>query len=174
MATQTQTRSATTTTTTTRVDTVLSFFTADLVGFIANDLLKKEVAIEWLRDLKDVLVLEAVERFQVKATFPSGKAIGLDYEVSDDGSIKNTDASGGFSTMGIPAGSKLGLVVRWRSTAPGLEKARELLRARARAERREPAGITSSRSTSSLRASFVSRSAWIAPPVRPELRAIAS
>lgn len=130
MTTQTRTRAATTTTTTSRVEAVLTFFTADLVAFIANDLMKREVAVDWLRDLNDVLVFEAVERFQVKATFPSGKEIGLDYEVSDDGSIKNTDASGGFSTSGIPAGSKLGLVVRWRPKAPGLEKARELLRAR--------------------------------------------
>lgn len=130
VATTTRTRSATSTCTKSRVDAVLDLFTGDLAAFIARDLVGKDSAIEWLNDITDVLVLESVERFQIKITFPNGKTIGLDYEVSDDGRVKNTDASGGFSTSSIPDGSTVYPVIRWRANAPQLEAARKLLRDR--------------------------------------------
>lgn len=123
----TQTRSSTSTCTKSRVDVILDLFCGDLVAFIARELMTRERAINWLRDLTDVLILEAVDHFQVKVTFPAGTEIGLDYEVSDDGRIKATDASGGFSTSFIPPGSLLSLVIRWRANAPRLEAAQRLL-----------------------------------------------
>jgi hypothetical protein len=131
-ATKTRTRTATSSSTCTksRVETVLDLFCGDLAAFIARGLMTREVAVGWLRDLSDVLVFEAVERFQVKVTLPSGGKLALDYEVSDDGRIRNSDASGGFSSTSIPAGSSFAVVVRWRANAPRFEAARKLLRDR--------------------------------------------
>lgn len=130
VATSTYTRSSTSTCTSSRVEAVLDLFCGDLVAFIARDLLTETRAKGWLRDLRDVLVLEAVEHFQVKITFPNGTKRGLDYQVSDDGRIRATDASGGFSAAFIPVGSKLRLSIGWRARAPKLERARRLLRGR--------------------------------------------
>ena len=130
--TKTQIRTATSTTTCTksRVEAVLDLFCGDLCAFIARGLMDRERATGWLRDLTDVLVLEAVERFQIKITLPNGYELGLDYEVSDDGRLRGSNASGGFSTVSIPTGSSLALVVRWRANAPHLDAARRLLHER--------------------------------------------
>jgi hypothetical protein len=128
--TRTHTATSTSTCTKSRVEAVLDLFCGDLCAFIARDLMSRDRATHWLRDLTDVLVLEAVERFQVKITTPSGHERALDYEVSDDGQIRGSSASGGFSTVSIPSGSSLALVVRWRADAPHVEAARRLLRER--------------------------------------------
>ena len=128
--TTTRSRSATSTCTTSRVDAVLDVFLGDVAGFISHGLMTRERASDWLRDLVDVLDLEAVERFQVKITVPGGKVAALDYEVSDDGSISGADGCGGFSSHWIPANSGVALVIRWRTQAPKLAAARALLQAR--------------------------------------------
>jgi hypothetical protein len=125
--TQTRTTSATSTCTKSRVEAVLDIFCGDLCAFIARGLLSRESATSWLRDLSDVLLFEAVERFQVKVSLPRGGQIALDYEVSDDGKIRNSSASGGFSTTSIPDGSKVSVVVSWRKNAPRQAAARQLL-----------------------------------------------
>lgn len=130
LATQTATRSSTSTCTNSRVDTVLDLVCGDLVAFIAQELMTKTTAVDWLKDLTAVLRLEAVERFQVKLKFPNGNEVALDYVVVDDGSIKNSDESGGFSTTFIPKGTVPSLVLRWRKNAPKLAEAQELLRER--------------------------------------------
>src|ERR1051326_6982382 len=111
--TQSRTTTSTSTCTKSRVEAVLDLFCGDLCGFIARGLMDRDRAIDWLRDLSGVLILEAVERFQVKITTPNGRELALDYEVSDDGRLKNSDASGGFSTTSIPTVSGFSLVVRW-------------------------------------------------------------
>ena len=129
-ASATKTRSASSTCTASRVEAVLDELLGDLVGLIARDLLTRERAVEWLGDLQDVLVLEAVERFQIKIKLPSGEELALDYEVSDDGSIGEGESCGGFSSHWIPADAQVTLVVRWRTDAPRYEEARRLLRSR--------------------------------------------
>lgn len=125
-----RTVSSATTCTKSRVEAVLDLFCGDLCAFIARELMTRDCANDWLRDLGDVLELEAVERFQVKITPPGRRSFALDYEVSDDGRILNSDASGGFSTTWVPGDSELSLVVRWRPNAPRVAAARELLRSR--------------------------------------------
>jgi len=91
----------------------------------------REIAVGWLRDLSDVLRLRGSRTVPGQGSrLPSGGKLALDYEVSDDGRIRNSDASGGFSTTSIPAGSSLAVVVRWRANAPRIEAARKLLRDR--------------------------------------------
>lgn len=125
--TTTMTRSATSTCTKSRVDAVLDLFCGDLVAFICEGLLRQETSERWLRDISDVLCLEALDRFQLKITPPGGQAIALDYRISDDGRIKGSATSGGFSTGFIPKGSTVSIVVRWRTSAPKLAEARKLL-----------------------------------------------
>ena len=131
-ATKTLTRTATISSTYTksRVEAVLDLLCGDLTGFIARGLMSREEAVDWLRDLSDVLDFEAVERFQVQVTTPDGRRLALDYEISDDGRIRSSDSSGGFSTTSIPNGSSLAVVVRWRSNAPRIDAAQKLLRER--------------------------------------------
>lgn len=128
--TQTRTASTSSTCTKSRVETVLDMFCGDLCAFIARGFLSRDNAVEWLRDLGDVLVLEVVDRFQVKITFPRGGQIALDYEVSDDGKLRGSDPSGGISTTSIPDGSDVSVVVSWRKNAPRLAAARKLLQDR--------------------------------------------
>ena len=130
VATGTQTYSSTGAFTKSRVETVLGLVLGDVASFISRDLITRERAIAWLRDLTDVLELEAVKRFQVKVTFPDGRQIGLDYEVVDDGSIKSSDESGGFSAFFIPAGSRVALIIDWRENAPRKAEAERLLQNR--------------------------------------------
>src|SRR5262245_35862941 len=117
-STSTVTRAATSTCTASRVETVLDFVLGDLVAFIARGVLTQERAVDWLRDLRDILMLEAVQRFQIKVTLPDGRQLAKDYEVSDDGSIGAHDGCGGFSSHWIPANASVNLVVRWRPDAP--------------------------------------------------------
>ena len=126
----TRTRSATSTCTASRVEAVLDIFLGDVVGLIARGLVSRDRAIDWLRDLTDVLVLEAVERFQVKITLAGGQEIALDYEVSDDGQIRGGADCGGFACHWIPTNAAVRLVIRWRTDAPRYAAARELLRER--------------------------------------------
>lgn len=128
--TATKTRSATSTCTKSRVEAILDLFLGDVAAFVARGFLRQQSAVEWYRDLADVLLLEAVQRFQIKVTLPDGSERALDYEVSDDGRIGASDGSGGFPTHWVPSGSKLSLVLSWRTGAPKLAEARELLRAR--------------------------------------------
>lgn len=125
-----KTRTQTSTCTQSRVDAVLDVFCGDLAAFIARELISRDRAVDWLRDLSAVLVMEALERFQVKVTFPGGRVIGLDYEVADDGRIQSSDECGGFSLASFPEGVTLTLVVRWRTGAPRFEEARRFLRER--------------------------------------------
>lgn len=129
-STTSRTRSSSSTCTAARVSAILDLFLGDLAAFLARGLMTRDSAVGWLRDLTDILVLEAVQRFQVKITFPSGNQIALDYEVFDDGRISTSDGCGGFSSHWIPAGSTVSLVVRWRAGAPKLEEARRLLHER--------------------------------------------
>lgn len=129
-ATATKTRSATSTCTKSRVEAILDLFLGDVAAFISRGMVSVDRAQGWLRDLSDVLMLEAVERFQLKLTLADGGEKALDYEVSDDGRIGATDGSGGFASHWIPAGSKVTLVIRWRKGAARLEEARKLLRDR--------------------------------------------
>lgn len=129
-ATTTRSRSSTSTCTKSRVEAVLDIFLGDLAGLICREVLSKERAVQWLRDLGDVLMLEAVHRFQVKLTLPDGSRYALDYEVSDTGQIWTSDECGGFATYWIPKATRVGLVVEWRTDADRLAEARELLRAR--------------------------------------------
>ena len=126
----TRTRSTTSSCTRSRVKAVLDLFLGDAVALHCRGLISKERLHGWVRDLIDVLVLEAVERFQIKLTFPTGRQIAIDYEVSDDGTILGDDSCGGFSVHWLPAGTAVSLVLRWRENAPGTERARQLLRAR--------------------------------------------
>lgn len=126
-STATQTRSSTNTCTASRVEAILDLVLGDVVAFIHRGLMTRDRALTWLSDLTDVLLLEALERFQIKLTLPDGREIGLDYEISDDGRISITDGCGGFSSYWIPDKTKVGLVVRWRTQAPNYEKARKLL-----------------------------------------------
>lgn len=109
------------------MDAVLDFFLGDAVALCCRGFLSKERLLDWARDLVDVLLLEAVERFQVKLTPPGGGQLALDYEVSDDGSVTGNDGCGGFSAQWLPAGTKVNLVLRWRANAPKLAEARKLL-----------------------------------------------
>lgn len=129
-ATLTKTRSATSTCTKSRVEAILDLFLGDVAAFIARGMVSPERASGWIRDLVDVLVLEAVERFQIKVTLPDGRQLALDYEVSDDGRVGASDSCGGFASHWIPADSTVNIVVRWRTTAPRYEEARKLLRDR--------------------------------------------
>lgn len=126
----TLTRSSTSTCTKSRVDAVLTIALGDIAAFVAKGLLSREQAVGWINDLTDVALLEAVERFQVKLRLPDGTFYGLDYQVSDDGSIASKGTAGGFSVHWIPAGTSVTLVVKWRDRAPKLEEARRLLRGR--------------------------------------------
>lgn len=128
--TTTKTRSASSTCTTTRVEAVLDLFLGDVAAFIARGMVTSDRAKGWFRDLSDVLVLEAVERFQLKLALPDGTERALDYEVSDDGRIGATEGAGGFASHWIPADAKVTLVIRWRTGAAKLEEARRLLNSR--------------------------------------------
>lgn len=130
VATATQTISSTSAFTKSRVEAVLSLVLGDVASFISRELMTRERAIAWLRDLTDVLELEAVKRFQVKVTFPDARQIGLDYEVVDDGRIKASDESGGFSAFFIPAGSSVALIIDLRENAPRKAEALQLLQNR--------------------------------------------
>ena len=126
----TRTRSAVSTCTAARVDAVLDLVLGDLVGLIARGLVSRERAADWLRDLTDVLLLQAVERFQVKISLPGGSTIGVDYEVFDDGRLRATAACGGFASHWIPWNAQVSLVVGWRHDSLNYPAARRLLQGR--------------------------------------------
>lgn len=123
----TMTRSATSTCTASRVDAVLDVFFGDAIALCCRDFLSKDRLKKWGSDLVAVLLLEAVERFQIKLTLPSGEKLALDYTVSDDGSAVGADGCGGFSVHWLPAGTQVSLVISWRANAPKLAQAQKVL-----------------------------------------------
>lgn len=113
-----------------RVQEVLVNVLGDAIALQCRGLISKERLDRWDRDLTDVLLLEAVEKFQIKVTLPDGQERGIDYAVFDDGRISTSDSCGGFSVAGLPADASVSLLVRWREGAPKREEARRLLNAR--------------------------------------------
>lgn len=113
-ATSTITASRTNTFTEARVRYVMAKIHDDLIVMAACNLLTYERANKWQDDLSAVLLLEAVELFQIKLARPDGAPAAVTYRLSDDGSLAEDSASGGINWYGQPKGTTANIVVRLR------------------------------------------------------------
>jgi hypothetical protein len=115
MMTATATAARTTTTTEARVRVVMQKVAANLRAFVVAGHLDPARAQKWADDLTYLQVEEAVDFFELQL---NGRALGLRYTVSSDGSVQQDSASGGLDIYGLPAGTTVTLYAHFRPGMP--------------------------------------------------------
>lgn len=123
--TQTATAAATTTMTEARVRAVMRKVAANFRAFVVAGLVTEERARKWEDDLTYLQTEEALEYFEIQI---GGRAYGLRYTVSSDGSAQLDSASGGIDVYGLPRGTPIGLYAHIRDGAH--QRVREELKRR--------------------------------------------
>jgi hypothetical protein len=98
----TATRSSTTTTTDARVRYVMQKVMANFTGLAVCDLITAERAAKWSVDLTYLQMEDALAGFQVQFKEPGVEPYGLQYRVSNDGSLQQDSSSGGLDFYGVP------------------------------------------------------------------------
>jgi hypothetical protein len=116
MNSSTYTESSSSTYTESRARVVMRKVFADLLGITSRGFLALDRAQRWVDEIKYCLDKEAVEFFEIQFRLPSGESKGLQYEVSDDGTLSEDSRSGGMDYFDLPDGTKVHLVVRLKST----------------------------------------------------------
>jgi hypothetical protein len=112
MMTSTATSTRTTTTTEARVRAVMQKVAANLSAFVVAGIVDRARAQKWADDITYLLVEDSIDFFELQL---NGRALGLRYTVSSDGSIHQDSASGGLDIYGLPAGTTVKLYAHVRS-----------------------------------------------------------
>lgn len=129
-STYTSTLSRSSTFTEARVHYVMNKVLEDLVLLAALDFATLEQVKKWTAEVTTVLLLEAVEKFQIKLTRPSGEVAAVTYDIVSDGSISEDAKSGGLNYFSLPAGTKASIVIRLLDGARKRPDAVEYLKGR--------------------------------------------
>ncbi|MFO0762675.1 MAG: hypothetical protein U0359_39925 [Byssovorax sp.] len=122
--------SQTSTFTEARARAVMRHVLGDFMNLAGTGLIKRETLQEWHEELEYAVSREVVEKFQLQFTKSNGTRLGLTYSVKDDGSVLEESKAGGVDFFGLPADTKVGLLLTYRAGAPRLEEVRAYLRAR--------------------------------------------
>jgi hypothetical protein len=130
MSTFTITASRTNTFTQARVRHVMASVFEDFIAMTFSTVLELERVQGWEADLTHVMILEALESFQIQFTKPDGTKVGVGYRVSDDGSVSENAPAGGINYYLLPKGTHVALVLHLRGHAPKRKEALAYLRRR--------------------------------------------
>lgn len=120
----TTTRTAVVSATDARVEAVLRQLHADLLNAIAAKLTSHDVVCGWRDDLAYMLRHNAIVHFEIRVECGGRPWTSWRYEVSNDGSLRETSRGGGINFFGAPPGSRARLVIQrrpWLPTEVGAE-----------------------------------------------------
>jgi hypothetical protein len=130
MSSASYTESWTSTFTEARARAVMRKVLADLVVLSYSGILATDKLLKWDEELTFLLIQAAMVKFQVQLRLPSGGRIGVEYIVSDDGTLSEDSDSGGIDYVALPSGTTANLTVRLRDGCPTLAKVRSYLEGR--------------------------------------------
>ncbi len=116
----TATRTQTDTYTDARLRAVMAEVGADFYAPCAAGFITPETARSWTEELTFILRHRGAQRFQLQCTFPNGYKQALHYEVSSDGSVRESSGAGGIDFFALPQGTKVGLVVTLDEQSPNI------------------------------------------------------
>ena len=117
MSSYTNTRSASVAATAARVEAVLLQVHLDFINAISAGLVTHEAACSWRSDLAYMLWHNALEHFEIRVERGGARWNSWRYEVSNDGSLRETSRGGGINFFAAPPGYTAIVVIKQR---PGL------------------------------------------------------
>lgn len=117
MSSYTTTRSADVSATEARVEAVLLQVHVDFINAIAAGLTTHDVVLSWRKDLAYMLWHNALEHFEIRVERGGTRWLSWRYEVSNNGSLRETSRGGGINFFAAPPGHTASLVIKQR---PGL------------------------------------------------------
>lgn len=100
----------------------------DIVGLFCQQIITKQEALDWHRDIKHLLDAEALREMEFKVTYDGRTLRAWRYKVFADGSLSEDSESGGIDLSGLPPGSKAGVTVDLVEDTDVKEAALEYLR----------------------------------------------
>lgn len=103
-----------------RLRAVMAEVGADFYAPCAAGFITAETARRWTEDLTFVLRHRGAKRFQLQCTLPNGYRQALHYEVSSDGSVRESSGAGGIDFFALPQGTCVGLYVEIDYQSPNI------------------------------------------------------
>lgn len=105
-----------------RLRAVMAEVGADFYAPCAAGFITSETARRWTEDLTFVLRHRGAKRFQLQCTLPNGYKQALHYEVSSDGSVRESSGAGGIDFFALPQATSVRLYVEldYQSTNIGV------------------------------------------------------
>jgi hypothetical protein len=113
-----------------RLKAVMPEVATDFYAMAAADLITYDQAASWNSDLTFLLQHQAVTGFQVQLRRTGADPIALEYKVSADGSILQSQTGGGINYFALPAGTKGSLCVTLNYGAPKIDAVNNYLNQR--------------------------------------------
>lgn len=107
-----------------RLRAVMAEVGADFYAPSAAGFITAETARRWTEQLSYVLQMRGAKRFQLQCEQPNGYKQALHYEVSSDGSVRESSGAGGIDFFSLPPGTKVGLYVEFDNGSPNIEAVR--------------------------------------------------
>lgn len=107
----TTTRTETSTFTESRARVVFSKIYADIIGLEMRGFITKADSAEWQEILLYAISRNALTKYQICLTKPDSSKEAFIYEVSDDGSISGSDASGGINFHSYPDSTSASILI---------------------------------------------------------------
>jgi len=120
----TATRTQTGTYSDARLRAVMAEVGADFYAPCAAGFITAEMARSWTEEISYILQLRGARRFQLQCTQPNGYKLALQYDVSSDGSLRETSGAGGIDFFSLPLGTKVGLCVELDEQSPNIAAVR--------------------------------------------------
>jgi hypothetical protein len=120
--TYTQSYSRTSTYTDSRACVVMKKALNDIIGLFTTDLITKDTALKWYKDILYVLSKEAADFFEIQFRSSSLEQCGIRYEISDDGYIYEDSESGGIDYYGLPNDTQVYLFLKIRTNSPNYDE----------------------------------------------------
>jgi hypothetical protein len=114
----TTTASQTNTYTDARLRAIMPEIGADFYNMACAGLLTFDDAQRWTDELAFILQNQTAHGFQIQLTYPNGQQVALDYRVSSDGSIHESNTAGGIDYYALPTGTRPFLFVNFNYAAP--------------------------------------------------------
>jgi hypothetical protein len=103
---------------------------ADLAVLSQSGILSEERLLNWNDVLTFLLLREAMTKFQVQLWITREERIGVEYTVSDDGTLHEDSDSGGIDYFALPSGTTASVTIGLRDGCAALEEVKEFLKQR--------------------------------------------
>ncbi|WP_437874922.1 hypothetical protein [Sorangium sp. So ce513] len=113
-----------------RARTVMRQVLGDFMIAASANLIARDTIQRWHEDLEYAVLHEVVDTFQLQFTKPDGARLAINYAVRDDGSVMEASKAGGLDLHGLPVGTRVNVLLTYRTGARNIEAVRAHLRRR--------------------------------------------